>query len=154
MKGTATNLNAPAAALGPNHIPTSFSAALAMRCALNGTTGASRNYNRRRGCVVGVWEGNGGVGVGWRGDSVKRERISISDGYAERREEKRGARITKQRQGATFLYPPMNFPESQPRAHPSSRKKDKSSPIGSKSKEKKTRRRNDKSTPRNVAQQY
>ncbi|KAJ7858833.1 hypothetical protein B0H14DRAFT_2577559 [Mycena olivaceomarginata] len=118
MKGTATNLNAPAA-LGPNHIPTSFSAALlasAMRCTPNGTTGASRNYNRRRGCAVGVWEGNGGVGVGWRGDSVKRERISISDGVPT------------------------------PRPHPRE-KKDKSSPVGSKSKEKKTRRRDEKSTP-------
>jgi hypothetical protein len=74
-----TNLNAPAAALGPNHIPTSFPAALpanAMRCTPNGAAGASRNQDSKRAwraCAGREGGGKGGVGVGRRGVSgIKR----------------------------------------------------------------------------------
>jgi hypothetical protein len=69
-----THLNAPAA-LGPNHMPMSFPAALpasAMRCTPNDAAGASRNQERRRACKAcaeGERAGNGGGGVGWRGGS-------------------------------------------------------------------------------------
>jgi hypothetical protein len=62
MNEKLTNLKVPAAALGPNHIPTSYPAAFpvsTMRCRPNGTTGASRNHEMRRarracaGCVGG-----------------------------------------------------------------------------------------------------
>jgi hypothetical protein len=83
MNEKQTNLNAPAIALGPNHIPTSFPAALlasAMRCTPNGAAGASRSHESRRGCSAyagRVGGGKGAMDVEWRDGSKGRRYVSI-----------------------------------------------------------------------------
>lgn len=62
-----TNLKAPAAALGPNHIPTSCPAAFpvsTMRCRPNGADGVSRNHEMRRAPPAYVGGRKVAVGVG------------------------------------------------------------------------------------------
>ncbi|KAJ7846156.1 hypothetical protein B0H13DRAFT_2363177 [Mycena leptocephala] len=70
VNGCMGKLTAPAA-LGPNHIPTSFPAfsASAMRCMPNGADGASRNQESKRACKAcggreGGWKGAVGLGGG------------------------------------------------------------------------------------------
>jgi hypothetical protein len=61
------HLKAPTAALGPNHMPTSFPAAFptsAMRCTPNGTADASRNHERSRACRACAVRERGGKGTG------------------------------------------------------------------------------------------
>jgi hypothetical protein len=73
-----TNLNATAAGLGPNHIPTSFPAN-AMRCTPNGAVGASRNQDSKRAwraCAGRERGGKDGVRVRRRGGSVGERHVS------------------------------------------------------------------------------
>jgi hypothetical protein len=131
------HLNAPAAALGPNHMPTSFPAALpasAMRCTPNGAAGASRNHERSRACRACAARERGGKGtggVGWRGGSKRQRDVSTECEQRERdgKTEKAESDGSSRRAGVEILpqtpaavpHPPTSPKRKRVRARKSSK---------------------------------